>query len=125
MRTELKQYSRQSTSAQSHRLDPKYANAYANRGSAYRDLEQYTRAIADLTKAIDLDPKTKNIQRPRLSYANLKEYTKAIDDFTKAIDRIPNTQGLTSNRTFAFEARGLPGDREQAQQDRQKAESLR
>ena len=125
--TELKQYTKAiDYCTKAIELDPKYANAYANRGSAYRDLEQYTRAIADLTKAIDLDPKDEKTYNGRgCAYANLKEYTKAIDDFTKAIDLDPKYARAYGNRAFAFEARGLPGDREQAQQDRQKAESLR
>ena len=39
------------------RLDPKYANAYSNRGVAYSDKGDKDRAIADFTEAIRLDPK--------------------------------------------------------------------
>jgi tetratricopeptide (TPR) repeat protein len=38
-------------------LNPEYANAYYNRGIAYNDLKQYNEAIADYTKAIELNPK--------------------------------------------------------------------
>ena len=38
-------------------LDPKYANAYFNRGIAYSSLKKYPEALADYTKAIELDPK--------------------------------------------------------------------
>ena len=38
-------------------LDPKAAAAYINRSSAYDNKGDYDRAIADVAKAIDLDPK--------------------------------------------------------------------
>ena len=39
------------------RLDPKYAEAYCNRGCAYRNKGDYDKAIADFTEAIRLNPK--------------------------------------------------------------------
>ena len=39
------------------RLDPKYALAYSNRGTAWEAKQEYDRAIADYTEAIRLDPK--------------------------------------------------------------------
>jgi len=38
-------------------IDPKLANAYANRGSAYSHLGHYKKAIADYEMALELDPK--------------------------------------------------------------------
>jgi tetratricopeptide (TPR) repeat protein len=36
-------------------LDPTNANAYFNRGSTFDSLGQYDRAIADYTRALELD----------------------------------------------------------------------
>ena len=49
------------------RLDPKYANAYNNRGvSLQADKGDYDRAIADYNEAIRLDPKRRMpIHQPR------------------------------------------------------------
>ena len=38
------------------RLDPRYADAYFNRGLAYAELGQYERAIQDYNDAIRLKP---------------------------------------------------------------------
>ena len=38
-------------------LNPKYFNAYYNRGTAKDGLKQYKESIADYDKAIELDPK--------------------------------------------------------------------
>lgn len=38
------------------RLDPKYANAYFNRGNGYNSKNDTARAIADYTEVIRLDP---------------------------------------------------------------------
>lgn len=42
---------------QAIRLDPKSAQAFANRGLAYLLKANYTRTIADLTEATRLDPR--------------------------------------------------------------------
>jgi tetratricopeptide (TPR) repeat protein len=41
-------------------IDPKLANAYINRGSAYSHLGEYEKAIADYEKGLELDPKADN-----------------------------------------------------------------
>ena len=47
-------------------LDPKLALAYSNRAAAYRNKGDYDRAIADATKAIELDPEIRRrLQQPR------------------------------------------------------------
>ncbi|MBU7029465.1 MAG: tetratricopeptide repeat protein [Theionarchaea archaeon] len=38
-------------------IDPKLAQAYNNRGLAYRELNRYERAIEDFDKALEIDPK--------------------------------------------------------------------
>ena len=51
---------------QAIQLDPKYANAYSNRGDAYYTKGDYDRAIQDYDQAIKLDPKYADAyQQPR------------------------------------------------------------
>ena len=55
---------------QAIKLDPKFAAAYANRGTAYYDKRDYDRAIADFDQAIQLNPNSPSAlsrSRPRLS----------------------------------------------------------
>jgi tetratricopeptide (TPR) repeat protein len=42
--------------SQAIRLNPNYADAYSNRGFAYNQKGQKNQAIADLEKAVSLDP---------------------------------------------------------------------
>ena len=41
-------------------IDPKLANAYINRASAYSHLGEYEKAITDYEKGLELDPKADN-----------------------------------------------------------------
>ena len=41
-------------------LDPEYADAYFNRGVSYYELGEFQLSIADLTRAIQLNPKDDN-----------------------------------------------------------------
>ncbi len=38
-------------------VNPKYADAYNNRGNAYDDIDQYDQAISDYNKAIEIEPR--------------------------------------------------------------------
>ena len=38
------------------RLNPKFANAYNNRGIAYQALKKYRKALADYERALAIDP---------------------------------------------------------------------
>ena len=78
-----------------------------NRGIVKAHLKQYTEAIADLDKAIELDPKVAAAYTNRgIAKAHLKQYTEAIADLDKAIELDPKlaqptrteaSQKLTSN----------------------------
>src|SRR5262245_41851800 len=58
------------------------ARAFNNRGSAYNDKREYTRAIQDLDQAIGLDPNLAPAFNNRgLAYAGKREYDRAIQDF--------------------------------------------
>jgi len=47
------------------RLDPKYVDAYANRGYAYYMQKDYERALADFDKILELDPSNARAKKSR------------------------------------------------------------
>ncbi|HUV02603.1 MAG TPA: tetratricopeptide repeat protein [Desulfobacteria bacterium] len=67
-------------------LDPEDARAYYNRGNAYRNLQQYDRAIKDYTTALGVDPTYVNayINRGNV-YSRLERYAEAIADYDSAL----------------------------------------
>jgi tetratricopeptide (TPR) repeat protein len=69
-----------------HRINPKYVDAYYNRGIAHQDKKDHDKAIEDYTEAIRLDPKhlIAYINRANV-YRYKKDYDKAIKDYTEAI----------------------------------------
>ena len=67
------------------RLNPKYANAYCNRGATYRHKGELDKAIADYTEAIRLDPSRSEAYNNRgVAYEQMGEKAKAEEDFAKA-----------------------------------------
>jgi tetratricopeptide (TPR) repeat protein len=77
--------SRLSRLHQSHRVKPEYVYAYYGRGNCYYEREKYDLAIADYTKAIELDPKDDVAYFNRGDcYDKQGEYGKAEADFAKA-----------------------------------------
>ncbi|GAH96835.1 unnamed protein product, partial [marine sediment metagenome] len=60
--------------AKAIQLNPKYANAYYNRGIAYGELRQHTKAVSDYTRAIELDPKyTEAYYNRGVQYVHLRK----------------------------------------------------
>ncbi len=52
------------------------AEAYNNRGVAYKSLGNYTQAIADFNKAIEINPRLGEAYNNRgVAYKNLGKYT--------------------------------------------------
>ena len=83
------------------------AAIYYNRGYPYADLGQYTKAISDYTKAIELNPKYAEAYSNRgAAYAKLGRHTQAISDYTKAIELNPKYAGAYSNRGVAYDDLG-------------------
>ncbi|MBX3266587.1 MAG: tetratricopeptide repeat protein [Acidobacteria bacterium] len=71
-------------------LDPRFVNAYNNRGIAYKRLNQLDRSIADFTKGISIDPKDADLFSNRASvYALQKNYDRAEMDYSEAIRLAP------------------------------------
>jgi len=103
-------------------LDPNYAAAYNNRGSAYDDKGQYDRAIEDYNKAIALDPNDAAAYYNRgVAYGNKGQYDRAIEDFNKAIALDPNDAAAYYNRGVAY---GNKGQYDRAIEDYSKAIAL-
>lgn len=67
------------------------AYAYSGRASVYESLGRMEKAVADLSKAIDLQPDDPDLYRSRaLDYEQLDDWLKAIADLTKEIDLSPD-----------------------------------
>ena len=63
------------------------AIAYHRRGTAFASKKEYDRAIADYTKAIEIDPKHVGAYNDRgLAYTSKGDYERAIADVIKAVE---------------------------------------
>jgi tetratricopeptide (TPR) repeat protein len=63
------------------------AIAYHRRGTAYASKKQYDQAIADYTKALEIDPKYISAYNDRgLAYMSKGNYERAIADVTRAVE---------------------------------------
>jgi TonB family protein len=81
--------------------------AYIDRGRTYIQQDQNDRAIADFTKAIELDPEGANAYNHRgVAYASRLDFDSAIADFDKAIQFDPLLNNAHYNRGLAFSAKG-------------------
>ncbi|BBM84851.1 tetratricopeptide repeat protein [Candidatus Uabimicrobium amorphum] len=77
--------------------------AYNNRGSLYKNLKQYEKALADYNKAIAIDPDNFVAYKNRgILYQDLKQYEKALADYNKAIDIDPNNFEAYNNRGLLY-----------------------
>jgi len=71
---------------QAIRMNPEYADAYANRGISYTELEDLRPAIRDFTKAVQLNPgEAKYYFNRGIVYGKCEEYRLAMVDFDRAI----------------------------------------
>jgi tetratricopeptide (TPR) repeat protein len=74
-------------SAQQKQNEPKDAKFYIDRGIAYGEKGQYDQAMADFTKALEIDPKSAGAYYNRaIAYYFKKEYEKSWKDIFKAQD---------------------------------------
>ncbi|WP_303840558.1 tetratricopeptide repeat protein [Selenomonas ruminantium] len=110
-------------------LAPKFIIAYYNRGRLYLDMDNYSKAIHDLSKAIELSKTTtldnfSSIDAYRyrgLAYNLSKQYNKAITDFTKVIELLPQDNRAYYGRGYAYEQLGYTS---QSNIDYKKAQEL-
>jgi len=88
-------------------LQPRYADAFYNRGNVYKTLERYDEALSDYQSTIQLNPSN---FRPYFSrgniYRELGEFTKAISDYTQSILLGCDDPEVYCNRAVVFEYLG-------------------
>jgi tetratricopeptide (TPR) repeat protein len=81
--------------------------AYIDRGRIYLQQDDYDRAIADFTKAAELDPEGASAYNHRgVAYAGKLDFDSAIADFDKAIQLDPLLNNAHYNRGLAFSKKG-------------------
>src|SRR5262249_25621993 len=80
------------------------AIAYDNRGLAYQAKREYDRAVADHTKAIELNPKYATAYNNRGIATG--DYDRAIADYNRAIELDPNFADAYLRRGLAYEGKG-------------------
>jgi tetratricopeptide (TPR) repeat protein len=86
---------------------PRDAEAYNNRGNAYLAKGDFDRAIADYTKAIEIDPKDADAYNNRsYAYHAKGDFDRAIADYTKVIEIDPRAAAAYGNRGDVYEAKG-------------------
>jgi len=81
--------------------------AYGNRCIAYKDKEQYERAMVDCNRALELDPRDDHVFNTRGAIYHLTEkYDQAIEEYSKAIRLAPNFIDPVHNRGMSYAAKG-------------------
>ena len=87
--------------------DLRPGDAYIDRGRVYLQQDDNDRAIADFTKATELDPEGANAYNHRgVAYAGKLNFDSAIADFDKAIQLDPLLNNAHYNRGVAFSKKG-------------------
>ena len=70
-------------------LNPEYADAYNNRGNAYRNIKEYEKAISDYNRAIELNPED------AMAYENLSELYITTGNYKSALETITEALSLS------------------------------
>ena len=88
---------------------PEHAHAYFYRALAYSKLRRYEEAVADCSRAIELDPKHSRAWNNRgVAYLDLGQPAKAVADFSRAIELDPKHAHARGNRGIAYLDLGQP-----------------
>lgn len=99
------------------------ADDYVIRGNNALAKQNYTNAIAEYGKAIELDPELAAKLNPYLAraygkrgaaYYLTREYSKAIADFNESLKLVPDNPEIGRARAFAEKARGNPPHKDPA-----------
>ena len=92
------------------------------RGAVYHNRGQLIKAIAEYSKAIEINPKYAPVFNNRgFAHIGKGEYDQAISDFNKAIEINPKFAMAYNNRGYAY---GVKGEYDQAISDSNKAIEL-
>lgn len=104
------------------RFKKSLATMLSNRAFSYSQEKRFSNAIADLAKALELDPDSINFHRLRAScYFNSGDYERALTDFNEAIRRDPENSSYYLNRGYCLNALGR---NDEADKDFKMAEEL-
>jgi len=91
------------TVAQSSQPNSTTAETYFKQGEDYRNNNQYDKALAAYTKAIEVNPQYAEAYKNRgIVYLYLKEYDKAMADNNKAIEVNPQYSNAYNNRGIVY-----------------------
>ena len=86
---------------------PESLRAHFNRGVAYADKGRYAEAIADFTKAIQLNPDVPDHYKVRGdAYRKIGKFEQAIADYNKVIELVPNNALTYFDRACAYDSKG-------------------
>ena len=89
------------------RLNPRFTDAYIERGLLHDERGDFDRAIADFTQAINLDrTRDRSYFLRGQSLTKKGQFDSAIVDFTEVIKISPNDLFAHSNRGLAYQAKG-------------------
>ena len=84
-------------------LNPKYAEAYNNRGVAYTMLKQHGSAIEACNRAMELNPEYAEAYNNRgNAYAGLNQHGRAIADYDRAVELNPEYAEAYGNRGITY-----------------------
>jgi lipoprotein NlpI len=88
-------------------IDPKYSDAYNNRGFAYAEKRDYDHAIADYNQAIRLNPKDPfPFNNRAIAYRNKGNLDQALADSNAAISLSPTTARYYYGRGITYRRKG-------------------
>src|SRR5207244_13286348 len=83
-------------------IDPKFAQAFNNRGVAYLTQKNYAAAEADFTRSLELEPSDAAYNNRGSIYLSQQKIEEAISDFTAAIKTKGSPEGY-ANRGTAYQ----------------------
>jgi tetratricopeptide (TPR) repeat protein len=87
-------------------LDPQFALGYSARGNAYRELGAFEKAIADHTRAIQLDPRATYYFERGLTHHGQGSFALALADYSDSIRLDPSIADCYTSRAAAYRALG-------------------
>ncbi|MGR3311514.1 MAG: tetratricopeptide repeat protein [Candidatus Brocadiales bacterium] len=92
-------------------INPKYAEAFNNRGNVYHSKGEYDRAILDYNEALKINSRyAKAFYNRGTAYGQGKgEYDRSILDFNEALEIIPRFAEAYNNRGIAYYDKGEYG----------------